>query len=228
MKEKIKLAIFDFDGTLVDSEPNYDRSSDLLYEQLGISLSEDQRAGLVGISTQSFADILIRDFGLSISAAELVALSDRLYLEIARQETPIFAPMHELLQRLHKAGIRCAVASGSSQGVLDEIIDICGFGPYLSGVYSADLVKKGKPDPDIFLYTAEKLGAKPHECLVFEDSMPGIFAAHQAGIRAIAVPVEEQFAHPVFQSAWLTYPGAQNLSVKSVMYALGLPYTQHI
>ncbi len=225
MKPHIKAAIFDFDGTLVDSEPNYDRSSDLLYEELGISLSKEQRARLVGIGTQNFADILIRDFGLSLSVAELVALSDRLYLQLAREETPVFAPMYELLQRLHKAGIACAIASGSSQTVLNEIVDICGFKPYLRGVYSADLVKKGKPDPDIFLYTAEKLGIHPHECLVFEDSMPGVFAAHQAGMHTIAVPLEEQFAHPVFQSAWLTYPGPQNLSVKSVMHALELPYT---
>lgn len=225
MKPDIKLVIFDFDGTLVDSEPNYERSTNLLFKKLGISVDEEQRARFVGIGTQNFSDILINDFNLSLSIAELAELNDRLYLEIARKNTPVFAPMYELMQRLHRQGILCAVASGSSQSVLDELIEICGFGKYLAGVYSSDLVKKGKPDPAIFLHTAKKLGVPPQKCLVFEDSMPGVFAALQAGMHTIAVPLEEQFAHPIFQSAWLTYPGPQNLSVKSVMYALGLPYT---
>lgn len=224
---KTKLVIFDFDGTLVDSEPNYDRSSDLLFEELGIRLTPEQRARFVGIGTQTFANILIKDFDLSISVAELAALSDRLYLTLARQSTPIFQPMHDLLVRLHTLGVYCAIASGSSEGVLEEIIDICGFGPYLAGIFSADQVKNGKPDPDLFLHTARMLQAKPEECVVFEDSIPGIFAAHQAGMRVVAVPPEEQFAHPVFQSAWLTFPGPNHLSVKAMLSALRLPYSAH-
>lgn len=218
-----KLAIFDFDGTLVDSEPNYERSSDLLFQELGIKLTRDQRARFVGIGTQSFAYALIQDFDLSISVAELAALSDRLYLTLARKSTPIFPPMYELLKKLHTLGVRCVIASGSSQGVLEEIIDICGFGPYLSGVFSADQVKKGKPEPDLFLHTAHALQTTPTECLVFEDSIPGVFAAQQAGMRIVAVPPEEQFVHPVFQSAWLTFPGPNHLSIKALMAALNLP-----
>ncbi|MGL4524087.1 MAG: HAD family hydrolase [Spirochaetia bacterium] len=219
-----KLAIFDFDGTLVDSEPNYGLCTDTLFAQLSIQMTAEKRKQFIGISTENFSQILVKDFNLKLSVQELVGLNDKIYMDIARKNTPVFPAMFDLLQRLNKVGIVCAIASGSSLVVLEELIDQCGLRPYIQAVFSAEQVKNGKPAPDIFLHTANELGFLQCDSLVFEDSIPGVFAAHQAHMQVVAVPPEAEFAHPVFQSAWLTYPGPQLLSVKSLMSAMKLPY----
>jgi HAD superfamily hydrolase (TIGR01509 family) len=215
--KKPKLCIFDFDGTLIDSEPNYDASSLKLFEHLGIMLTFEQRRAFVGVGASSFAKALKQMFDLSHSEKEIMALCDDFYLDIARKNTPIFQPVLDLLIAFQAMGIPSVIASGSTHNVLTELTQSTGIINYIDAIYSSQIVPLGKPAPDIFLHVAKDRGIDPADCLVIEDSIPGVIAAHQAKMPVIAVPEEHYFAQSIFQSAWLCFPGPQHLSVKAVL-----------
>ena len=89
--------------------------------------------------------------------------------------------MGELLERLHAAGIRCAVGSSGCRTNIDFVLEKCGIGGYFDAIVSGDRVSHCKPDPEIYLTAAAALELEPSECVIFEDAKAGIEAARRAG-----------------------------------------------
>ncbi len=203
--------VFDLDGTLVDSEPNYYEAGRRTLDAYGVpdfSWAEHER--YVGISTRETVADWRRRFGLSASVDELVAVKNRHYLELARTRTTVFPEMRAFVERLADEGVPTAVASGSSAEAIGAILAGTGLDAYLRTVVSADEVAHGKPAPDVFLEAARRLGADPADCVVVEDAAPGAAAAHAAGMRCIAVPyVAAQADAPEFATADLLLGGGQ-------------------
>lgn len=96
--------------------------------------------------------------------------------------------MRALVGRLHGDGVPMAVASGSSRAAIEATLAVTGLDAYLPLYVSADEVAHGKPEPDVFLEAARRLGVAPESCVVLEDAVPGIRAARAAGMRCVAVP----------------------------------------
>lgn len=119
---------------------------------------------------------------------ELLAVKNRHYLELVGTAATAFPQMRAVVERLHTAGHPLAVASGSSRAAIDAALEATGLGSLLTVRVSAEEVGRGKPEPDVFLEAARLLGAAPAECVVVEDSAPGVEAARRAGMRCIAVP----------------------------------------
>lgn len=94
----------------------------------------------------------------------------------------------ELLDYLKSRGIKIALATGTSKPSVMHHLNEVGATEYFDAIVCGGDVTNGKPAPDIFLLAAEKLGAKPVECFVFEDSPNGVRAAHSAGMKCIGVP----------------------------------------
>ncbi|TWD25537.1 HAD superfamily hydrolase (TIGR01509 family)/beta-phosphoglucomutase family hydrolase [Streptomyces sp. T12] len=203
--------VFDLDGTLVDSEPNYFEAGRRTLAEHGVadfSWAEHER--YVGISTRETVTDWRSRYGLSTSVDELVAVKNRHYLELARTKTDVFPQMRTFVERLAGQGVPLAVASGSSAEAIDAILSGTGLDAYLRTVVSADEVPHGKPAPDVFLEAARRLGAQPADCVVVEDAAPGAVAAHAAGMRCIAVPyVAAQADAPEFATAGLLLRGGQ-------------------
>ncbi|MGA5318752.1 HAD family hydrolase [Streptomyces pseudogriseolus] len=203
--------VFDLDGTLVDSEPNYYEAGRRTLDAYGVpdfSWTEHER--YVGISTRETVADWRRRFSLSASVDELVAVKNRHYLELARTRTTVFPEMRAFVERLADEGVPTAVASGSSAEAIGAILAGTGLDAYLRTVVSADEVAHGKPAPDVFLEAARRLGADPADCVVVEDAAPGAAAAHAAGMRCIAVPyVAAQADAPEFATADLLLGGGQ-------------------
>ena len=129
---------------------------------------------------------------------------------------------------LRRRGLRLAVASGSSADVIAAELRACGFGADLFDfTISASEVKRGKPEPDIFLEAAKRLGLPSEACLVIEDSRYGVAAAGRAGMRCLALPAEAARAQSEFELADIVSPnGAAALDLATVLPALerlGLP-----
>lgn len=186
---KLEAVIFDMDGTLVDSEPNWWTSDRKFVERFGGTYDEDFRNECVGMGSKNFVLLIKEKYALSQSVEELMELKDRLYLEAARGNTKAFPEMVKLVRGFAVEKMPMAVASGSSLPVIEEILTMAGireyFGPHL---YSSDLVPRAKPFPDIFLHAAAKLGVAPHDILVFEDSQHGVEAGKAAGMKVCAIP----------------------------------------
>ncbi|MBW8796802.1 MAG: HAD family phosphatase [Streptomyces sp.] len=181
--------IFDLDGTLVDSEPNYYEATRQMLAGHGVTdytWAEHER--LVGISTLETVTLLRDRHGLRPPVAELLAETNRRYLELARTGTRVYPEMRKFVELLAAEGVPSAVASGSSPEAIEAILAGTGLGAYLRTAVSADEVPRGKPAPDVFLEAAHRLGAAPADCVVLEDAAPGVAAAHTAGMRCIAVP----------------------------------------
>lgn len=179
----IKAVIFDFDGTLVDSEWAYAQTDKVFIQRYGGSVELDNHDKFVGIGVIGFVELMIRHLNIrDKSVEELVRENDDIYLELAENRVTTYPHMQELLEKLKALEIPMAVASGSSLRVIETIAEQNSLTPYFSEICSSEIVKKGKPAPDVFLYVAEKMGLSPHECLVLEDSRAGAESAKAAGM----------------------------------------------
>ncbi|WP_328441899.1 HAD family phosphatase [Streptomyces sp. NBC_00444] len=203
--------IFDLDGTLVDSEPNYFEAGRQVLAELGVpdfTWADHER--YVGISTQETVALWKERYGLRASVAELLAAKNRAYLGLARTATRAYPEMRTFVELLAREGVPMAVASGSSPEAIEAILAGTGLDDRLRTVVSADEVERGKPAPDVFLEAARRLGAAPADCVVLEDAAPGAAAAHAAGMRCIAIPyVAAQADAPEFATAGLLLRGGQ-------------------
>ncbi|MFF8353382.1 HAD family hydrolase [Streptomyces chartreusis] len=203
--------VFDLDGTLVDSEPNYfEAGRQVLAEQGVPDFTWADHERYVGISTLETVTLWKREYGLRASVEELLATKNRRYLELARTATRAYPEMRKFVELLATEGVPMAVASGSSSEAITAILAGTGLDGQLRTVVSADEVAHGKPAPDVFLEAAARLGADPADCVVVEDAAPGAAAAHAAGMRCIAVPyVAAQADAPEFATAGLLVRGGQ-------------------
>ncbi|MFE1025121.1 HAD family hydrolase [Streptomyces sp. NPDC058818] len=203
--------IFDLDGTLVDSEPNYYEAGRQTLAEYGVpDFTWTDHEGYVGISTQETVADWKRRYGLRAPVEELLAVKNRHYLELARTSARAYPEMRKFVELLAGEGVPLAVASGSSPEAIEAILTRTGLDAHLRTVVSADEVARGKPAPDVFLEAARQLGADPADCVVLEDAAPGAAAAHAAGMRCIAIPyVAAQADAPEFATAGLLLRGGQ-------------------
>lgn len=176
--------IFDCDGVLVDSEP---LSVAILLELIataGVVLSEEQAYRLfLGRSLASVREILRTRFGFTMNKAQL----ERLRLEIDRRFRDSLQPVPGVLDALSRLGTRCCVASSGNPDRIRLSLGVTGLLEMLEPhIYSASMVERGKPAPDLFLLAARDMGVRPADCIVIEDSPAGIDAARNAGMRVFA------------------------------------------
>ncbi|NGO06248.1 HAD family phosphatase [Streptomyces sp. HC44] len=203
--------IFDLDGTLVDSEPNYYEAARQTLAQYGVTdFTWAEHEGYVGISAAETTALLKERHAIEASPEVLLAEKNRRYLELARASTRVYPEMRKFVELLAAEGVPMAVASGSSRVAIEVVLAGTGLDTSLRTVVSADEVAHGKPAPDVFLEAARRLGAAPEDCVVLEDAAPGAAAAHAAGMRCIAIPyVAAQADDPAFATAGLLLRGGQ-------------------
>jgi HAD superfamily hydrolase (TIGR01509 family) len=200
--------IFDLDGTLIDSEKNYEISDSKILAEFGITYTKELRAHLIGRGIDEFVRTLIEDYGITENSAALLALKDERYLAVARTNTRVFPEMLKLLDYLRERKIPLGVASGSSLRVVKEMLSICEIAGYFDAVTSSMELKRGKPAPDVFLEAARRLGVPPAECLALEDSSSGVAAALAANMKVAAIPtLTNPPLDPVMEKATVLFPG---------------------
>ncbi|MGW2424822.1 HAD family hydrolase [Streptomyces sp. NPDC001709] len=203
--------IFDLDGTLVDSEPNYYEASRQTLAEHGVTgFTWADHESYVGISTLETVTLWRERYGLRARVDELLDATNRRYLELARTRTRAYPEMRKFVELLAAEGVPTAVASGASPEAIETILAGTGLDAFLRTVVSTEEVPRGKPAPDVFLEAARRLGAHPADCVVLEDAAPGAAAAHAAGMRCIAIPyVAAQADTPGFAKATLLLRGGQ-------------------
>ncbi|MFE4664330.1 HAD family hydrolase [Streptomyces sp. NPDC056716] len=212
--------IFDLDGTLVDSEPNYYEAGRRVLADHGVpDFSWGEHEKYVGISTLETVTDWKRRYRLAASVDELLADKNRVYLEIARTSTRAYPEMRAFIELLASDGVPMAVASGSSIDAIKAVLAGTGLDAHLHTVVSAEEVDRGKPAPDVFLEAARRLGLSPGDCVVLEDAAPGAAAAHAAGMMCIAIPyVAAQANAPEFATAGLLLRGGQTEFTARIAY----------
>lgn len=188
----IRAAVFDLDGTILDSEPAYFESDRAFLAGWGIDYTRELNAAMIGRGSSEFLRDLETLFpgnalhGLPL--AERLRLKDEAYLSHASGRVRAFPAMDAFIAFLRGEGVPLAIASGSSHPVIDATLSGAGLLDAFGVRVSASDVRRGKPEPDIFLEAARRLGAQPGDCLVFEDSIHGVRAAKSAGMAVVALP----------------------------------------
>ena len=183
---KFKGAIFDLDGTLLDSMYIWDWVPGALVRKLGGESPEDLPQALAELSREEAADYLIRRFRLSQTPEVLLQMVNDLVDRAYREEVPMKPGADIMLARLHQAGIPCAIATASEAFQAREALERLGLWHYFQfAVSSREYGPKTRPD--IYLEAARRLGGKPGELLVFEDALHAARTAAQAGFLVAGV-----------------------------------------
>ncbi len=195
-------AIFDMDGTLVDSFEAHWLSWQEIAKENDIVYTREMYNNSFGRPFKSIIELFWRrngkyfnpDGSPMFSDAEFKVLEDRkeeLYRDIFRENFILMPGVESFLTRLKDAGFKIAIGSSGPkeniQMVVDKINAIMGRTDIFDATVSCDEVTTGKPDPEIFLKAAQKLGMEPKQCCVFEDSDAGIEAACRAYMRRVAI-----------------------------------------
>lgn len=178
------LVIFDCDGVLVDSEPI---STEVLAEVLAEAGCPVDAATIydrfLGRSLTSTLQVLRDDFAMELTEAHLAQMREKLY---ARFRTDL-RPIEGVAEAIRALPCKVCVASSSQPERIRLSLELTGlaplFGPH---VFSATMVERGKPFPDLFLHAAREMGVAPEACAVVEDSLAGVSAAQAAGMPVFA------------------------------------------
>lgn len=215
----IEAVLFDMDGTLIDSEPNYRVADERFLKDLGIELPEEVWELFVGIGSGKMIEYVKDHYGLEGDTQELLELKDRYYHGIVEERTEIFPATVRLLGELEERGMPCAIATGSSKRTLRLSLEATGLEERFDATVSAEEVAEGKPAPDVFLEAARRVGVRPERCLVLEDSRSGIEAALAAGMAVVALPsVSSLRDDPLLEKVDLVIPhGAATLEPVKVL-----------
>jgi beta-phosphoglucomutase len=179
--------IFDMDGTIIDSMPFHILSWLRLFAELGIHITADEirrnNRGTIG-------EVLRRIMGSHLSDAKVAALGgqkEALFRELYRPHLALIAGLEPFLDEAKRLGIPMALATSAGRDNIAFVLDGLAIRSYFDAVVGGDDVEKGKPDPEVLLTAAAMLKMPPERCVVFEDSLSGIEAAHRAGMTVVAI-----------------------------------------
>ncbi|MBV7436585.1 CbbY family phosphatase/hydrolase [Aeromonas encheleia] len=181
--EQYDALIFDMDGTLVDSMPLHLDAWALTSAEFGLPFDREELNEYGGIPTRKIVAILAEQHGLSIDIEAFARRKIALYMEQI-DKAGVFPQMWELV-RQHHGKVPMGIGTGSPRNQAERILRSTGLDAYISVLVSADDVTNHKPHPDTFLRVAERLGANPANCLVFEDTRIGIQAGKAAGMATV-------------------------------------------
>ncbi len=187
-----KAVIFDLDGTLVDSMWMW-KAIDIEYlARFGLACPDDLQKEIEGMSFSETAVYFKERFKLPLSLDEIKAIWVQMSIDKYRYEVPLKPGVPEFLKYCRENRIRTGIGTSNGSEIVDAVLTSLNVKEYFDVVVTACEVAHGKPEPDIYLEVAKRLGVKPEECLVFEDIPAGIMAGKAAGMPVIAV--EDDFS----------------------------------
>lgn len=184
----MKAAIFDMDGTLVNSERFWRAVMKKIFSDLKMDVSHEEYLSLVGVPMHDNWVKMKKKHNLDFPVEELMDINRKTYYEQVEKSGGL-SPMPgivDLLSELRDEGVAMGVATSAPRDVMHHVLDELVLKPFFGGLSSADDVVNGKPAPDIFLRTAGLLGAGAQDCVVFEDAYSGITGAKAAGMKCVA------------------------------------------
>jgi len=199
----IKAVIFDMDGLMIDSERVTFESYQKVLEPMGLTMDEKFYVTLLGKPVPGIRQRFLDDYGQDFPFEDVIkACHETMQERFDTVGVPLKKGLVELLKYLKDHNYKTIVATSSNRDRVDRILGQSDLTQYFDDSICGDEVTKGKPDPEVFLRSCQKLGVKPDEAVVLEDSESGIAAGHAAGIKVICVP---DMKYPLPEFAEKTY-----------------------
>lgn len=210
MKDTITAVLFDMDGLVLDTEKLYTRFWQEAACACGYPMTKEQALGMRSLNRGAGLAKMQSYFGPEVDydfiRQKRIELMDA-YVE--KEGVTLKPGIYELLGFLKERGLKTAIATSSPMERTVLYLTSVGLQNSFDELVSGYMVEKGKPEPDIYLYAAKKLGAEPCNCMVLEDSPAGILAAYRAGCVPVMVPDQDE---PDAETGKLLYAKAESLA----------------
>jgi HAD superfamily hydrolase (TIGR01509 family) len=189
MADPKRAFIFDLDGTLVDTMPSHFVAWTAIARKHGFEFPEARFYSLGGVPTSKIAALLLAEAGLTLDPGAIALEKEERYydsLAAGGGVRPIAAVL-EIARRHREAGTPMAIASGSVRRLVTRTLEALGITDWFPVIVAAEDTARHKPEPDVFLEAARRLGVEPAGCTVYEDTDIGLEAARRAGMTPIDV-----------------------------------------
>ncbi len=184
---RIRGAIFDVDGTLLDSMFIWDTIGEAYLRSIGYQPKENLNETFKNMSLHQAARYYQTEYGVTLSIDEIMdgvnAMLERYY----RFEVPLKPGVAELLERLRQSGVRLCIATATDRHLVEAALDRCGVLSCFGEIFTCNEVGHGKDEPDIFEAALRFLGTRKEETLVFDDALYAVRTAKEAGFPVVAV-----------------------------------------
>ena len=178
--------IFDMDGVLCDSQPAHFEADRRTLTKCGVEFSPGDVERYAGMPSRDRWTKYKNDYGIDIPVDDIIEMHKQSVTEVVnRSRLKSSAGSEKFLMLLRENGISYILASSSSRKFIDDLLKQIGLADYFENIISGDTVKRGKPNPDIFLKAADILGKSSENCIVIEDSHNGVLAAKAAGMKCV-------------------------------------------
>ncbi len=181
-------ALFDMDGVLIANTDFHINAWLQFAQRHGFSLTQDQY--VENINGRVSADAMAYVFGRPISAGELITLTEEkevIYRELYRPHLQPTPGLMAFLEALQEQRVPTAVGTSAPESNVRFTLDGLSLRPYFNAIVDASMIRHGKPNPEIYLTAASRLGVEPARCVVFEDALAGIEAGLRAGMAVVAL-----------------------------------------
>ena len=185
--KKIEAVIFDMDGVIIDSEMLWQQAENEIFSSLGVCVTDELSEQTRSMTTSDVTKFWYDRFpwtNVALKEAERMVVSR--VIELIETEKCYISGVKPFIERLKTCGYKIGLATNSPSEVIPVVFGKLDIARLFDTVYSADFVKKGKPDPEIYYETAKKLNVEPANCIVIEDSYSGMLAAKAAGMTVVA------------------------------------------
>src|SRR5256886_16541005 len=196
MQQSFRAVIFDLDGVLADSEPWWNKiDAQLLHEYGEKNYHGEYHREVLGVNYRLAVEFYKKKFDISAPTEELMRRRGEIATEYFANRVGLFPSTKDVLNELREMELRLALATSSVSASARPFLDRHQITKFFEVIITGDEIERGKPEPDIYLRTAEKLGVGADECLVIEDSLSGIAAAKAAKMSVAAIP-DRRFVDP--------------------------------
>jgi HAD superfamily hydrolase (TIGR01509 family) len=184
----IKLVIFDMDGLMLDSETVTWKAWETTLKKYNCDCPFEFYRNFIGTTETHISSVMLKTYGDDFPIKNFtVEMKEEKKRIISTEGVAVKKGLIELLDYLSKKGIKKAVATSSHRDVMEHLLTLTNVLHYFDYSVCGDEIKKGKPNPDVFLKALKKAESKPNEAFVLEDSINGILAAHNANIPVIFI-----------------------------------------
>lgn len=219
MKNKFKLAIFDMDGLLVDSEIHWNETYPAIWGKFGVKYSKRLGKEILGLSVPDAVKFINRKYGKKIPVARVKKAFKSQRKLVYTEKSNLLPGALKLIQVLKKYGVKVALASGASFESIGRVMDKHKLHNFFELKFSTiDMNFPGKPNPAVYKAVIKNFKVRPGSTVVFEDSLVGVQAGKASGAKVIAVP-DKRWSHGDFSIANLT---AKSLADKRIYKFLGI------
>jgi HAD superfamily hydrolase (TIGR01509 family) len=183
----IAAVVFDLDGVLLDSEQVWDEAREQLAKERGGRWHPQAQRDMMGMSSTEWSRYMHETMGLPEPPEQINREVVERLSAIYRKHLPVLPGAEEAVERL-AARWPLGLASSSNRELIDLALELLGVDHLFAATVSSEEVARGKPEPNVYLEAARRLGVDPAEAAAVEDSHNGILSAKAAGMRVVAIP----------------------------------------